>query len=242
MLLNENFNFVLGTHYFENATELLNESYDLCFKGREGFFDEFSFMSNCLGVGATALTQDDFVILMQRAQWTGEAPGKLDRPGGHPEPDLLLSNAPKEYQDYRQDLLIDSLKSIFVLRLSYSIYSDLKEADVLKEIFQSPQNELRDEINIGLDYQSEPLLLGLIRDMDLGGRCAFDFLIKLSLTKEQVTQKYQSGQQIEADESTKLLFVSKADIQAWTIPITIESLLTHHALGGLRLFHSYLNL
>ena len=47
-------------------------------------------MSNCMGVGAIALTNDDFVILMKRAAWTGEAPGKIDRPGGHPEPDEIL--------------------------------------------------------------------------------------------------------------------------------------------------------
>ena len=38
-------------------------------------------MSNCLGVGATALTKDNYVILMERAKWTGEYPGKIDRPG-----------------------------------------------------------------------------------------------------------------------------------------------------------------
>ena len=49
--------------------------------GTAGFNDEFAFMSNCLGVGAIALTKDNFVILMERAKWTGEYPGKIDRPG-----------------------------------------------------------------------------------------------------------------------------------------------------------------
>ena len=49
--------------------------------GTPGFSDEFAFMSNCLGVGAIALTKDNFVILMERAKWTGEYPGKIDRPG-----------------------------------------------------------------------------------------------------------------------------------------------------------------
>ena len=62
------------------------------FVGTPGFPDEFAFMSNCLGVGATALTTDNFIILMKRAKWTGESPGKIDRPGGHPEPDLIISN------------------------------------------------------------------------------------------------------------------------------------------------------
>ena len=69
-------------------------------------------------------------------------------------------------------------------------YKKIGTQDVLDEIFQSPQNELRDEINIPLEYQSEPKLLGLIRDMDLGGRCAFDFLITINLTKEDVLKRY----------------------------------------------------
>ena len=69
-------------------------------------------------------------------------------------------------------------------------YKNLDTQDVLDEIFQSPQNELRDEINIPLECQSEPKLLGLIRDMDLGGRCAFDFLITINLTKEDVLKRY----------------------------------------------------
>ena len=86
-------------------------------------------------------------------------------PGGHPEPDLVKNSEKGDYKN-------------------------LDTHDVLDEIFQSPQNELRDEINIPLDCQSEPKLLGLIRDMDLGGRCAFDFLITINLTKEDVLKRY----------------------------------------------------
>ena len=86
-------------------------------------------------------------------------------PGGHPEPDLVKNSEKGDYKN-------------------------LDTQDVLDEIFQSPQNELRDEINIPLEYQSEPKLLGLIRDMDLGGRCAFDFLITINITKEDVLKRY----------------------------------------------------
>ena len=86
-------------------------------------------------------------------------------PGGHPEPDLVKNSEKGDYKN-------------------------LDTQDVLNEIFQSPQNELRDEINIPLECQSEPKLLGLIRDMDLGGRCAFDFLITLNITKEDVLKRY----------------------------------------------------
>ena len=46
-------------------------------------------MSNAIGVGAITLTSDNWIILMKRADWTGEYPGMVDRPGGHPEPDLV---------------------------------------------------------------------------------------------------------------------------------------------------------
>lgn len=164
---------LLGTHHFGKAEQLLNESYDNFFKGLDGFPDEYAFMSNCLGVGAIALTTDDFVILMKRAKWTGEAPEKIDRPGGHPEPDLVLKPDSKPTNE----------------QVDYENYKDLEPNAVLEEIFASPQNELRDEINVPLECQDEPKLLGLIRDMELGGRCAFDFLIGVQLTRQQVEQK-----------------------------------------------------
>lgn len=46
-------------------------------------------MSNAIGVGAHTVTTDDFVVLMERAAWTGEGAGKVDRPGGHPEPEIV---------------------------------------------------------------------------------------------------------------------------------------------------------
>ena len=85
-------------------------------------------------------------------------------PGGHPEPDLVKNSEKGNYKN-------------------------LKTQDVLDEIFQSPQNELRDEINIPLEFQSEPKMLGLIRDMKLGGRCAFDFLIQVNLSKDEVLKR-----------------------------------------------------
>ena len=52
--------------------------------------NEFDFTSSAIGVGAITITTDGFVILIRRALWTGEAAGKIDRPGGHPEPDEAL--------------------------------------------------------------------------------------------------------------------------------------------------------
>ena len=86
---------------------------------------------------------------MKRAQWTGESPNQIDRPGGHPEPDLVLG----------QNDMITQQKSSGQ-DLDFQIYNELTNDKVLEEVFQSPQNELRDEINIPMEQQSDPLLLG----------------------------------------------------------------------------------
>lgn len=52
--------------------------------------DPFCFMSNAIGVGAITLTSDEFLVFVLRADWTGEYAGCLDRPGGHPEPSLVI--------------------------------------------------------------------------------------------------------------------------------------------------------
>ena len=54
--------------------------------------------------------------------------------------------------------------------------------------------------------------------------------------------RYQSGQQAEADESTALIFLEKSRIESWDIPDSLATRLTHHALGGLRLYHLYMKL
>lgn len=49
----------------------------------------FAYMSNAIGTGALTVTVDNFVVLIQRAGWTGEWAGKVSRPGGHPEPEIV---------------------------------------------------------------------------------------------------------------------------------------------------------
>ena len=188
---------LLGTHYYPKL-ELINE------ESKAKNFEDFAFMSNCLGVGAIAITDDNYVILQRRAKWTGESPGKIDRPGGHPEP---------------------------------SNVKNLNSVDILAEIFKSPQEELRDEVNIDLDLQSAPKLLGVVRDLEHGGRCALDFVIDVKLNKTEVLQKYKSGHQSEADESTELIFVEKSQVENWNFPDDLAMNLTAHAVAGLRLLH-----
>ena len=62
--------------------------------------NEFDFTSSAIGVGAIAITKDGFVVLIRRALWTGEAAGKIDRPGGHPEPDEALKVDFERFRNY----------------------------------------------------------------------------------------------------------------------------------------------
>ena len=48
--------------------------------------DTQAYMSDPVGVGALLLTSDDHVVLIKRSMKVGEEKGKLDLPGGHPEP------------------------------------------------------------------------------------------------------------------------------------------------------------
>ena len=60
-------------------------------------------------------------------------------------------------------------------------HSDLRPEGVLRELFNAATVELRDEVNVPLEHQRQPELLGVVRDLDHGGRCGLEFLIKLKV-------------------------------------------------------------
>ena len=41
-------------------------------------------------MGILLLTSDNHLLVIRRALWTGENPGMIDRPGGHPEPSKIF--------------------------------------------------------------------------------------------------------------------------------------------------------
>jgi hypothetical protein len=76
----------------------------------------------------------------------------------------------------------------------------------------------------------------------LDKNCYLDTWAQTLKTSKWISYRYESGQQSEADESTDLILISQSDIAAWTIPDELAVKLTHHAIGGLRLYHQFLNL
>ena len=209
---------------------------ELAFYGEKNFNCRQAYMADVLGVGSLIVTTDNKVVFIKRALWTGEDAGKLDRPGGHPEPD----NVP----------------------LASALDSDCKYAHlscelVLNEIFDSVLHEIRDEINLPVESLSDPQILGLVRSIDRCGRPTAEFLIRYlifisftagilhgnfcifscSLSSEEVEGYYRQHTQPEADESVAIVFVAQEELLGGNGPEEIWSNLTDSACGAIELFH-----
>ena len=124
--------------------------------GKDHFDNSQSYLSDALGVGSLLLTADKKFLFMKRALWTAEDHGKLDRPGGHPEPDNIPNINSWTEDDYGK--VENSLQ-------------------ILNEVFDSVKNEIRDEVNIPIETLNDPLLLGVTRSLERFGRPSAEFLV-----------------------------------------------------------------
>ena len=70
----------------------------------------------------------------------------------------------------------------------------------------------RDEINIPPERLSTPALMGVSFHATSGFRPAAQFLVRASMTSEEVRRAYELSTQAEADESTEIKFVAKRDL------------------------------
>ena len=104
--------------------------------------EKYDLMSQCVGVGAWVITTDHRLVFVENAAWKGEQGCKIDRPGGHAEPGECGVE--------------DETK----------IPSNVVRA----ELFDCIRRELRDEVNIDLDLQHPPELLGGVYNLACGGR------------------------------------------------------------------------
>ncbi|XP_075795202.1 uridine diphosphate glucose pyrophosphatase NUDT22 isoform X2 [Pelodiscus sinensis] len=158
-------------------------------QGWQDFGDSQAYLAEPLGVGAMVHTSDDCFVFLRRSLKVGEAPGLIDIPGGHPEPQAVMGDIPEES-----------------IRLE-----DLPRPLVVKEIFSSILREIRDEVNLPLPTLSQPVLLGIARNQTSAGRASAEFYVRCSLTSEQVKQRYEIGGP-EAQESTGIIFVKREDV------------------------------
>jgi len=172
----------------------------------------WDYMSQCIGVGCWLVSSDQKVVLVETASWKGEQGCKVDRPGGHAEPEESLR------------LLPESERKV----------ENITEELVRRELFECIQKEVRDEINVPLDMQSKPELLGVVINTEKGGRLGLEFLIKVEATSAQVKELYSQGGP-EADESTNIFFVSVSDVSKNQLDDNLKNRLTPHAKGSIEL-------
>lgn len=71
----------LGTNWSSSASWLRQQ-------GATDWGEKQAYLADPLGVGAILVTADDFLVFLRRSQQVAEAPGMVDVPGGHPEPQV----------------------------------------------------------------------------------------------------------------------------------------------------------
>lgn len=124
----------------ERSSQLLKE-------GEKLQRNPFAFLSRKIGVAAVLETNDGHIVLIKRSKNVGLYQELYDTPGGHPEPcHILLTEEALETGNER-------LKAHF------------KDA-TKHEFFQSIRNEVYEEINISLQQQHPPKLMGVVYQTD----------------------------------------------------------------------------
>ncbi|XP_054381692.1 uridine diphosphate glucose pyrophosphatase NUDT22 isoform X2 [Pongo abelii] len=180
----------LGTNWSSSAAWLRQQ-------GATDWGDTQAYLADPLGVGAALATADDFLVFLRRSWQVAEAPGLVDVPGGHPEPQALCPGGSPQHEDLAEEL-------------------------VVRELFSSVLQEICDEVNLPLLTLSQPLLLGIARNETSAGRASAEFYVQCSLTSEQVRKHYLSGGP-EAHESTGIIFVeTQVDVVLASTPMRVR--------------------
>ncbi|ELW65064.1 uridine diphosphate glucose pyrophosphatase [Tupaia chinensis] len=169
----------LGTNWASSAAWLRQQ-------GIADWGDKQAYLADPLGVGAALATSDNFLVFLRRSLRVAEAPGLVDVPGGHPEPQTLCPGGRPQHKDLPGEL-------------------------VVRELFSSILQEICDEVNLPLSTLSQPLLLGIACNETSAGRASAEFYVQCSLTSEQVKEHYLHGGP-EAHESTGIIFVETQNL------------------------------
>ncbi|KAK6999945.1 nucleoside diphosphate-linked moiety X motif 22 [Biomphalaria glabrata] len=163
-------------------------------QGMISYGNSQAFLSDALGVGASVVTSNKKLILLKRSHHCAEAPSMWDVPGGHAEPSQIIGEK----------------------RLEEIDVTSMSSQSVLHEIFDSITREVVDEVNIPGILLSQPLYMGTHRNLLSAGRPSLAFVIKCDLTSDEVQTLYKQGSQIEADETTNIMFLPIDTVAALT--------------------------
>ena len=98
------------------------------------------------------------------------SPIRVDRPGGHAEPDQVLEVTGRE--------TISEATPDQVRTLILSFFRPGLTLQVRRELFDCIQREVRDELNIPLNLQHHPELLGTVINHERAGRlCKYHIVV-----------------------------------------------------------------
>ena len=84
--------FLLGTTSYKEfiGTNCAPFADKLVMDGINDYSDPGSYLSNPVGVGGLLETDEKDLVFIRRSNTCAEMPGLIDRPGGHPEPDVIV--------------------------------------------------------------------------------------------------------------------------------------------------------
>ncbi|XP_077466376.1 uridine diphosphate glucose pyrophosphatase NUDT22-like [Stigmatopora argus] len=200
----------LGTNWSSRAAELRR-------RGEAELGNSQALLAQPLGVGAVVCTGDGQVVFIRRSREVAEAGGKLDIPGGHPEPKVVCERLGET-------------------KIDLNLLRKTPEA-IVAELFSSICAEIRDEVNIPLCSLGEPILMGMALNHTSAGRPSAEFYISCSLSSDQVRELYWKGG-AEASESTDIVFLSCAELSHLNVSSSLWSELCPSAKGAVLLFQT----
>ncbi|KAM9795680.1 uridine diphosphate glucose pyrophosphatase NUDT22 [Neosynchiropus ocellatus] len=202
----------LGTNWSLRAEELHR-------RGESEFGDRLALLAQPLGVGGVMSTSDGKVVLIRRSQKVAEAGGLLDIPGGHPEPKVVFESLGHTVCE----------ESITVTLLQQ------KPGAVVAELFSSVCAEIRDEVNVPLQFLGEPVLMGVALSHTSAGKPSAEFHVSCSLTAEEVRTLYWQGG-AEAHESTDIVFITTKEMLQLDSSVPLWAEMCPSAKGAVMLF------
>ncbi|KAF2353740.1 NUDIX hydrolase domain-like [Trinorchestia longiramus] len=197
--------------YKELCVTNLNESFqNLMKEGIKNHNDKYSYLSQTLGVGILLLSSDSHLLLLRRSMWTGEAAGKWDRPGGHPEPSNIAELA--RSADIETACDVPNKRSMDTGKQDFE--ENLNDA-ILRELWDSIINEARDEVGLPPSELQVPQvsLLGVSHNVDAGDRPSLEFFARLRMSSAEIRTAYARGKHAEADESTAIQLMPPHEVQ-----------------------------
>ncbi|XP_076971982.1 uridine diphosphate glucose pyrophosphatase NUDT22 isoform X2 [Tamandua tetradactyla] len=112
----------LGTNWANSAAWLRQQ-------GAADWGDRQAYLADPLGVGAALATADGFLVFLRRSRQVAEAPGLVDVPGGHPEPQALCAGDRPRHDNLPGELVVQELFSSVLQEICDEVQSDFRAGE-----------------------------------------------------------------------------------------------------------------